>query len=48
LNYDRLSVYPIVRSWFERTGRPREKPPLEKLAEEILAAADADCTGDKF
>jgi len=39
LNHDRLSVYPIVRSWFERTGRPREKPPFEQLAAEILAAA---------
>ncbi len=39
LNYDRLSEYPIVRSWFERTGRPREKPPFEQLAAEILAAA---------
>lgn len=39
LNSDRLSVYPIVRSWFERTGRPGEKPPFEKLASEILAAA---------
>ncbi len=39
LNYDRLSEYPIVSHWFERTGRPREKPPFEKLAVEILAAA---------
>ena len=39
LNYKQLAVYPVVRSWFERTGRPREKPPFEKLAQEILAAA---------
>jgi formylmethanofuran dehydrogenase subunit E len=38
LNYDRVAVYPAVRRWFERTGRPREKPPFEKLAEEILIA----------
>jgi formylmethanofuran dehydrogenase subunit E len=39
LNHDRLSVYPIVHRWFERTGRPREKPPFDLLAEEMLAAA---------
>ena len=39
LNYKRLVLYPVVRSWFERTGRPREKPPFEQLAAEILTAA---------
>ena len=39
LNHDRLSVYPIVHRWFERTGRPREKPPFDLLAEEMLTAA---------
>jgi formylmethanofuran dehydrogenase subunit E len=39
LNHDRLSVYPIVHHWLERTGRPREKPPFDLLAEEMLTAA---------
>lgn len=39
LNHDRLEMYPIVSRWFERTGRPREKPPFDTLAEEMLAAA---------
>ena len=38
LDQDKLNGYPLVRSWFERTGRPREKPPFEDLAKEILIA----------
>ncbi len=38
LDQDKLSGYPSIRSWFERTGRPREKPPFEELAQEILSA----------
>ena len=39
LDLDRLSEYPLVHSWFERTGQPREKPPFDQLAEEMLTAA---------
>ena len=38
LDQDKLSGYPSIRSWFERTGRPREKPPFDELAQEILIA----------
>ncbi|MBW1694431.1 MAG: formylmethanofuran dehydrogenase subunit E family protein [Deltaproteobacteria bacterium] len=39
LDLDRLPEYPLVHNWFERTGRPREKPPFDLLAEEMLTAA---------
>ena len=38
LDQDKLSGYPFIRSWFERTGQPREKPPFEDLAQEMLTA----------
>jgi formylmethanofuran dehydrogenase subunit E len=34
----RMPEYPLINDWFERTGQPREKPPFEGLAEEILTA----------
>jgi formylmethanofuran dehydrogenase subunit E len=40
LNHDRISKYPLIHAWFERTGQPREKPPFEKLSEKILTAED--------
>ena len=36
LNPDGLSDYPLISGWFQRTGIPREKPPFEDLAAEIL------------
>ncbi len=36
LNYVRMKENPLINSWFERTGKPREKPPFDELAEEIL------------
>lgn len=39
LEPDRLLEYPLIHNWFERTGRPREKPPFDLLAEEMLGAA---------
>jgi formylmethanofuran dehydrogenase subunit E len=39
LEPDRLPEYPLIHNWFERTGRPREKPPFDLLAEEMLTAA---------
>lgn len=39
LDPDRLPEYPLVHNWFERTGRPREKPPFDLLAEEMLTTA---------
>ena len=39
LDPNRLSEYPLVHNWFERTGQPREKPPFDLLAEEMLTAA---------
>jgi formylmethanofuran dehydrogenase subunit E len=36
LNYVRMPEYPLINNWFERTGKPREKPPFGELAEEIL------------
>jgi formylmethanofuran dehydrogenase subunit E len=38
VNHAKLSNYPLVQNWFERTGSPREKPPFEQLAKEILTA----------
>ena len=38
LNPDRLEEYPLIHKWFERTGQPREKPPFDLLAEEMLTA----------
>lgn len=38
LDQGRLAAYPLIRSWFERTGRPRNKPPFEDLANEIFSA----------
>lgn len=38
LDQGRLPAYPLIRSWFERTGRTREKPPFDELAHEILKA----------
>ena len=38
VNYAKLSHYPLVQEWFQRTGSPREKPPFEQLAKEILSA----------
>ena len=40
LNHYRLSDYPLIRAWFERTGQPKEKPPFEELAAEILDASE--------
>ena len=40
LNQPELVKFPLIRDWFERTGRPREKPPFRPLSEEISAAAD--------
>ncbi len=40
LEHDELERYPLIRNWFERTGRPREKPPFERLSKEILSATD--------
>lgn len=40
LKYDKLSDYPMIRSWFERTGAPKEKPPFEELSAEILDAGE--------
>lgn len=37
LNHDLLTDYPLINSWFERTGHKREKPPFSELAEEILS-----------
>ena len=39
LDPDRLSEYPLIHNWFERTGRHREKPPFDLLAKEMLTAA---------
>jgi len=39
LEPDRLPEYLLIHNWFERTGRPREKPPFDLLAEEMLTAA---------
>ena len=38
LNYRALERFPLIRHWFERSSPAREKPPFEKLAEEILKA----------
>ncbi len=38
LNYIRMPDYLLINNWFERTGQPREKPPFEELAQEILTA----------
>jgi formylmethanofuran dehydrogenase subunit E len=38
INPTKLSNYPLVQEWFQRTGSPREKPPFEQLAKEILTA----------
>jgi len=38
VDHAKLSNYPLVQEWFQRTGRPREKPPFEQLAKEILTA----------
>lgn len=38
INHDRLANYTLVQEWFQRTGGPREKPPFEQLAKEILTA----------
>ncbi|MBW1841478.1 MAG: tRNA CCA-pyrophosphorylase [Deltaproteobacteria bacterium] len=40
LNHDRLSDYPLIQEWFERTGKPREKPPFDELAAQILDAGE--------
>lgn len=39
LDSDRLEEYPLIHKWFERTVQPREKPPFDQLAEEMLTAA---------
>jgi formylmethanofuran dehydrogenase subunit E len=39
LNSDALTGYPLIRRWFERTTRPKEKPPFEDLASQILVAS---------
>jgi formylmethanofuran dehydrogenase subunit E len=41
LDNDKIGRYPLIRGWFERTGQPREKPPFDRLAAEILSGADA-------
>lgn len=38
INHTKLSNYPLVQKWFQRTGGPRDKPPFEQLAKEILTA----------
>lgn len=38
INHANLSDYPLIQEWFQRTGGPREKPPFEQLAREILTA----------
>lgn len=38
LNTERLTGYPKVHSWFERSAARSEKPPFEDLIPEILAA----------
>lgn len=38
LDNEVLPGYPLIRGWFERTGRPKQKPPFEELAGEIGAA----------
>lgn len=35
-----LHDYPLIHNWFERTGRSREKPPFDRLAKEMLTAAE--------
>ena len=40
LKHDKLSDYSMIREWFERTGKPREKPPFDELAAEILGAGE--------
>ena len=36
LNPDVLVGYPLIRSWFERSGSLKQKQPFEQLASEIL------------
>jgi formylmethanofuran dehydrogenase subunit E len=38
INQAKLPNYPLIQEWFQRTGGPREKPPFEQLAKEILAS----------
>ena len=38
LNHEKLTAYPEIRTWFERTGRKREKPPFDRLAQEMINA----------
>jgi len=40
LEQGELGRFPLIHNWFERTGRPREKPPFELLSKEILSAVD--------
>ena len=40
LDQDELGRFSLIRDWFEKTGRPREKPPFMSLSEEIRAAVD--------
>jgi formylmethanofuran dehydrogenase subunit E len=40
LGQGELGRFPLIHNWFERTGRPREKPPFELLSKEILSAVD--------
>ena len=35
-----LSDYPLIRDWFERSNRTREKPRFEDLTPEILAGGE--------
>ncbi|UCD89403.1 MAG: formylmethanofuran dehydrogenase subunit E family protein [Desulfobacterales bacterium] len=39
LNHARISKYSLIHNWFERTGRPREKPLFDLIAKEMLTAA---------
>lgn len=39
LNPDALGEFALVRQWFERSSKKKEKPPFEALAAEILVAA---------
>lgn len=41
MKQDGLADYPLIQRWFQRTGKPREKPPFDELAAEILDAGEA-------